>query len=196
MLEREVDGKLQIIAAIRLFRFSRLIQLNAGSSLFSAVSYDSFESGCKEIDPVCGRLICWISFSAGAEFLAKGVCLLRDVELRTSKQRSTDFGTLGDLIGKNGKKGKLGHLADAVQANDKQRQMIVGAYKELAAIRNRDAHAYIPNIRANHFGIVGATLVPCFNLLTSWLPYSSEDICLWSDNAPQFIAGLSNFETP
>jgi hypothetical protein len=190
VLEREIDGKLQVIAAMRLFRFSRLIQLSAGSSLFSAVSYESFESGCKEIDPACGRLICWISFSAGAEILAKGVCLLRDVEVRTGKQGATDFGTLGDLIGKNGKKGKLGHLADAVQANDQQQQLVMRAYKELAAIRNRDAHAYIPNVRANHFEAVSTTFVPCFNLLTSWLPYDFEDIRQWNDEAPQFIAVL------
>ena len=116
MLEREIDGKLQVIAAMRLLRFSRLIQLNAGSSQFTAVSNDSSEFECKDIDPVCGRLICWTGFSAGAECFAKGVCLLRDVEVRTSKQGATNFGTLGDLIGRNKQKGKLGHLLDAIKA--------------------------------------------------------------------------------
>ena len=164
MLKREIDGKLQVIAAMRLFKFSRLIQLDVGPSQFTAASYDSFESGCKEIDPVCGRLVCWIGFSAGAEFLAKGVCLLRDVEVRTtSKLGATDFGTLGDLNGKNKQKGKLGHLFDSVQANDVQQQLVMRAYKKLAANQNSESNTYIPNLRINDFQVLGKTCVPTFN---------------------------------
>ena len=193
MLKRELDGKLQIIAAMRLFRFSLLIRSDAGSSQFRAVSYESFEAGCKEIDPVCGRLICWIHFSAAAEFFAKGVCLLRDIEVRKIKYGAINFGTLGDL---NGQKGPLWKLCQAAQASAEEQQSITSAYKKLVAIRNRDAHAYIPNVRTNHFEIVGTAFVPCFNLLTSWLPDGFEGICRWSDEAPQIIAALSDSETP
>jgi hypothetical protein len=194
VLEREIDGKLQIIAAMRLFRFSQLIQPSADSLQFEAVAYESFEAGCKALDPVCGRLIRWIGFSAGAEFFAKGVCLLRDIEVRRIQDGVINFGTLGDLNGKKGQKGKLWNLCQSAQASAEERQTITSAYKKLAAIRNRDAHAYIPNVRTDHFEVVSTSIVPCLNLLTSWLPYGVEDFCRWSDEAPQFIAALSDSE--
>ena len=45
--------------------------------------------------PVFGRLICWINFSAGAEFLAKGVCLLNGIDVRQS--HSVPSNPAGDL---------------------------------------------------------------------------------------------------
>ncbi len=177
---------------MRLFSFSQLIQSNADASQFEAVAYQSFEAGCKALDPVCGRLIRWIGFSAGAEFFAKGVCLLRDIEVRKIQHGMMSFGTLGDLNGKSGHKGKLWQLCQSARASAEEQQTITSAYKRLAAIRNRDAHAYIPNVRTDHFEVVGTSIVPCLNLLTSWLPYGVEDFCRWSDEAPKFIAALSD----
>jgi len=76
------DGRLQITAAAALLDRSRLVHWNADLARFIPVSRDIFEAACREVDPAFGRLICWMLFSAGAEFLAKGVCLTRGVDMR------------------------------------------------------------------------------------------------------------------
>lgn len=192
MRERVIDGRLQIIAAISLLTFSRLVLWDTARARFAAVPRDSFESNWRrEVDPVCGRLICWITFSAGAEFLAKGVCLLCDVEVRTLKGETTHFGTLGSLCGDGPRQDALKRLCASVNAEEDQQTMVLTAFKELARdIRNRDAHAYIPNVRDDHFEVVLDRFVPCFNLLVSWLPEGAHVINNWRDNAPQFISSL------
>lgn len=119
MRERESDGWLQISAAMSLLKFSRLIQWEKSSAKFAAVQHDLFESCWRsEIDPLFGRLICWINFSAGAEFLAKGVCLIRGVEIRKRKKGGgTDFGTLGNLYGDDPPNNALRQLCKVVNAD-------------------------------------------------------------------------------
>jgi hypothetical protein len=189
MRDREIDGKLQVTAAVSLLEFSRLVQWDAVSTEFTAVPPEPFESYWSAIDPVFGRLICWINFSAGAEFLAKGVCLLRDVEICQPKGETRNFGTLGDLW--NGKVAALKRLCDAIKAEPNQQKSLVAAYKELgSAIRNRDAHAYVPNVRNANFHLVSDRFVPCFNLLVSWLPKGPHTLNRLKDDAQQFIASL------
>jgi hypothetical protein len=56
--------------------------------VFQATAEDEFESdaGHRGVHPELGRLICWIGFSVGAEYLAKGVCLLKGKDpTRTAK---------------------------------------------------------------------------------------------------------------
>jgi hypothetical protein len=188
--DQHIDGKLQIIAAMSLLEFSRLVLWDAALSEFTAVPRDSFVADWQtNIDPVFGRLICWINFSAGAEYLAKGVCLLRNVEIRKPKGLQMTFGTLGDLYNK--KDAALRRLAAAANATESQQRAVIEAYKHLATdIRNRDAHAYVPGVRNDHFHDVGSQFVPCFNLLVRWLPGGASIVNEWRDDAPHFIASL------
>ena len=87
MLDILTDARLQVTAAATLLERSRLVEWTADRPRFSAIPRDVFESELhRQVDPVFGRLICWILFSAGAEFLAKGVCPSRGVEFRTEKR--------------------------------------------------------------------------------------------------------------
>jgi len=193
MRDRKIDGQLQVTAAVSLLEFSRLVRWDAVSTEFTAVRPESFESAWRsDIDPVFGRLICWINFSAGAEFLAKGVCLLRDVEIRQPKGEMTNFGTLGNLYGDRPPKvAALKLLCTAVNAKVDQQELLLASCKRLASdIRNRDAHAYVPNVRHSHFNLVSDSFAPCFNLLVSWLPGGPHTLTKWKDDAPQFIASL------
>jgi len=193
MRDRKIDGKLQVTAAVSLLEFSRLVQWDAGSTEFTAVPHESFESYWRtDVDPVFGRLICWINFSAGAEFLAKGICLLRDVEIRQPKGETTHFGTLRNLYeDRPPKVAALKRLCAAVNAKVDQQELLLAVYRLLASdIRNRDAHAYVPNVRDAHFNLVPARFAPCFNLLVSWLPEGAHTLNKWRDDAPQFIASL------
>lgn len=191
MRERELDGKLQVIAAMSLFRLSGLIYWDAVSTHFTAVSHSSFDSSWPKVDPVFGRLVCWINVSTGAEFLLKGVCLRRNVEIRKPKGERTDFGTLGDLCQDGPQKSALTRLFKTVHAAEKEQQTILKGYQRLRSeIRNRDVHAYVPNVRDEHFDMVPDQLVPCLNLLISWLPGDQQEISKWCDEAPEFIASL------
>ena len=89
MNSKSVDGKLQVTAAISLLERSLLVRWEHGafSPRFTAGQQSEFESCWKTADPVFGRLICWILFSTGAEFLAKGVCLLSGIDVRDPKPK-------------------------------------------------------------------------------------------------------------
>ena len=60
---------------------------------------------------------------------------------------------------------------DEVGATKEQANLLLAAYSLLAStIRNRDTHAYIPNVRDHHLSLVNDLFAGCFNLLVSWLP--------------------------
>ena len=107
---------------------------------------------------------------------------------------TTNFGTLGHLI--NGKRSPkadaaLQRLCLSVKATPDQQELLFAAYKFLAkTIRNRDAHAYVPNVRDYHFSLVPDLFAGCFNLLASWLPGGPRTLTNWRDEARQFIAAL------
>ena len=221
MYDPTTDGRLQVTAALSLLEFSRLVKWSPDTAKFTPVPRETFESSWrKEIDPVFGRLICWINFSAGAEFLAKGVCLLRGVEFRKTQEvpvhPSTDltewvtqfrkdwtstgtvpttyFSTLGQLVG-IGRRTKndpaLKRLCTNMKAAGDQEELLLAAYELLArTVRNRDAHAYVPKVRDHYLSLVPDLFARCFNLLVSWLPSGPGTLNEWRREAGEFIASL------
>jgi hypothetical protein len=171
------EGKLQVTAAAGLLQHSRLVQWNRTKVEFAGVDWQEFDTYWVEIDRYFGRFICWITFSAGAELLVKGVCLRHGVDIREfpPAPEAPRFGVLGDLWRKRkGKNTHLDCLFQRVQAETKDQKFVLDTYKLLAKnIRNRDVHAYVPNVRNNDFNLVSDRFVPCFNLMMSWLPDGS-----------------------
>ena len=221
MYDSTTDGRLQVSAAVSLLECSRLVQWGTDFLQFTPVPRETFESSwMRDVDPVFGRLICWINFSAGAEFLAKGVCLLHGVEIRRTHQvpvhpstdlttwvtqfrnnwrsagtaTTTNFGTLRYLIDSNPytkTDPALKRLCSAVKATHDQQELLLASYELLArTIRNRDAHAYVPNVRDYHFSLVPDLFAGCFNLLVSWLPGGPGTLNSWRSEARDFIASL------
>lgn len=185
MRERGKEGKLQVMAAMSLFRLSGLVQWSADSARFTAVPYSIFDLSWRNVDPVFGRFVCWMNFSMAAEFLAKGVCLLCDLEVRKLRNGKTVFGTFKDL------QKPLRQLCAAVHLEENQRQVILKVYKHLGSeIRNRDAHAYVPNVRTAHFDYVRDECVPCLNLLISCLPGGAAEIAKWTEDPQEYIASV------
>jgi hypothetical protein len=196
---KEAGGH-QIKAGIRLLEFSRLVHWH--NLEFHPVEEPTFESELACIDAKYGRVICWINFRAGAEFLAKGVCLLNDIDIRlkskripeypekTEKQpairqwsiqflKNKDIGmrcvpNFGTMSGGDFNRG-LKKLCEKYHLQD-ERFLVLSSYKLLReTIRNRDAHAYIENERQRHFYLVPQLFVPCFNILVSLLPSDCRD---------------------
>jgi hypothetical protein len=206
----KIDGKLQVIAAASLLQHSQLVQWKRESATFIPVERETFESYAEAIDRSFGRLLSWISFAAGAEFLAKGVCLLHEIEIReaimvpgypirnldtwiTNYQPNapgtvsvTSFRTLGFLLN-----GAFKQLCTAANASQDEEKLLVAAYSLLArSIRNRDAHAYVPKVRDQHFALVAELFTKSFNLLISWIPDGNDALNSWLDDAPSFIGSL------
>src|SRR5437016_9784663 len=62
---------LQFEAALSLLEYSRLTVIRGPVIHFEPTDSGQFENHWPTIHPAFGRLLCWISFSIGAEYLAK-----------------------------------------------------------------------------------------------------------------------------
>lgn len=221
LLDASTSGRLQVTAGASLLECSKLVMWDRDRSAFAAVPFGTFRQRWRgDVHQVFGRLICWITFSAGAEFLAKGVCLLHGVDRRKSP-RVLDYpseplpkwvykvvsgtapevpvphhGQLRDLwLGEPKKQVRpaLEGLCSKLGASSSDREALIAAYRLLgSAIRNRDAHAYVPKVRDDHFWLVADLFVPRFNLLVSWIPGGASILGSWIDveSAERFVAGL------
>ncbi len=71
-------ARIQITAGVALLHRSKLLEWTKNG--FIAVDPDAFEYSARhDVDRAYGRLICWLTFSAGAEYLAKGLCLAHGI---------------------------------------------------------------------------------------------------------------------
>ncbi|MEX3690329.1 hypothetical protein AB3X91_17575 [Paraburkholderia sp. BR14263] len=58
-----------------------------------------------------------------------------------------------------------------------QADLMYGAFVLLTQmIRNRDAHAYVPNVRNQHENLLVDMFVPAFNTLVDWMPKTRAEI--------------------
>jgi hypothetical protein len=204
------DGRRQLTAAACLLQHSHLVKWHRTKAEFAPVDLETFEKSWLNIDRSFGRFICWVTFSAGAELLAKGVCLVHEVDMRKPEEKprppssgddlrewarqfnvnptfggtvtTRNYRTLGKLYTRG--TGYLeGLFRKMVNVEQCDRELLLAAYQLLAGtIRNRDAHAYIKDVRDDHFHLVSELFVPCFNLMVSWLPEGSGTLSEWIDH--------------
>lgn len=177
------DPWAQIRAGVALICWSRLARWDSEALAFVPATKENFESadGHAVVHKEFGRLLCWLSFAVGAEYLAKGVCLFKGLlhfkskkvvrppthgeEMQqwaekvlqknpTAFETTIYLGTLNDL--------PLDKVADPGPAHD----LLVASFELLrSAIRNRDAHHYTKNTRTFNFPAVEAAILPSLNLL-------------------------------
>ena len=107
------------------------------------------------------------------------------------RMMTANFRTLKGLY--QPKRKGLKALCDTVGALQGDRQKLLVADEFLATTsRNRDAHAYVPNGRAQHHVLVRGLFADCFNLLVSWLPGGLPTLNTWRDEAAEFVRSLSD----
>lgn len=182
------DGWKQVHAGLSLILWSRLASWNTQKLALVEAQEEIFESlaGHLEVHKRFGRLICWICFSTGSEYLAKGICLLNNIDIQDKSQKrrgnirppfyEEDIHDWITLV-----------LADAESVKDKPAQqfltlgklplkqlgetaeekaLISASFKLLSgSIRNRDAHCYAQDVRAFHFNAIERLFVPALNIL-------------------------------
>jgi len=73
----------QISAGISLIDWSHLAFWKGGR--FEANTRYVFEDHHPRVHERFGRLICWLQFSVGAEYLAKGFCLIHGIASRSGQ---------------------------------------------------------------------------------------------------------------
>lgn len=222
MRDIEEDGQLQTTAGAVLVNQSRLVRWDSESLKFLPVPHKEFEQSWKKnIEPVFGRLMCWIQFSAGMEFWLKGLCLLNGVEFRRTKlvgkypnvdidewareyserwescgrMSITNYNTLGKLTDRSGntQTSTLDEVMISRKVNEKDRQIVHAAAHFLAkTIRNRDAHSYTPNVRSAHHKLVPELFARCLNITSVWIPGGPSVLNDWIKDPKKLVAAASN----
>lgn len=176
------EGWDQIRVGIALITWSKLASWEALDFRFSPSLDKAFEAstGHAELHQEYGRLLAWIAFGIGGEYLAKGACLVRGTDL-TQSSRVIKVPESGDnlmdwarrVIAKDDSVyetvtgfGTFGQVPVREISGHGSGDLPAAAVKWLAsAVRNRDAHRYVRGVRQSHFHAVELLLVPAFNAL-------------------------------
>lgn len=181
----------QIRAGIELVKWSQLAHWDKNALCFTATNKAAFEpTGHLQVHEKYGRLICWITFGVGSEYLAKGVSLLNGCNLTSNSQgirapkEYEDINHWSKMVISNDPAVKtsrnlnLGTFKNMQNKWDKilkgkpkaDRNKVKASFKLLAEeIRNRDAHYFEPDVRALNFDDVERLFIPAFNILLNTL---------------------------
>jgi hypothetical protein len=176
-----VEGWEQVRAGLALIQSSRLAQWDPARCALVAAEPQDFEAAASKVHPEFGRVIMWIAFSVGAEYLIKGTCLVRDLlhgkavrALRPPLQ-SQDVKAWAEMVRVNNpavfenvvRFGTLKSVPFAKLLKGLPDREVASAGLKLLrdSIRNRDAHQYVRNVRSAHFRAVPDLFVPALNAL-------------------------------
>jgi hypothetical protein len=141
------NGWRQIRAGLGLIVWSRLASWNQLELTLAPADNSEFESnvGWRVVHDEFGRLLCWIAFSVGSEYIAKGTFMSRGQD-----STNMEFGSLP--------------WSRVLERSD--RKSVAPIIKSLAReIRNRDVHRYSRNVRASHLLDVESRFVPALNVI-------------------------------
>ncbi len=180
------EGVRQLAAAIALMCSSKMVELDRDSRTFKPVPELAFEAEAAKQHPAFGRVMLWILFSTGAEYLLKASLIFSGLlELRTKQKLGiplkgtpwtsewlqsvpasdvANFYTMGQVRSQLAQ--LLARLPDVSQDDKTRVQHTYDLLRD--AIRNRDAHAYVKGVRAAHFHVL-ETFCSAFNTLLSLL---------------------------
>ena len=86
-IETTEDGWRQIQAGACPIARSRLARWDTQVLCFVPANREAFESEHAGVHGSYGRLICWLTFAVGAEYLCKGVCTLKGLPVFEAKSK-------------------------------------------------------------------------------------------------------------
>ncbi len=171
----------QVRAGLVLIQWSQLAHLDHQGGKLIATSQSDFEAAAVQRHGEFGRVISWIVFAVGNEYVFKGACLVRQLGIEKPKKVLRAPNSAEDIdswvqhaLAKDPSaletvtaSGTLGELPiDKLVEGLPDRELIKAAFELLRqSIRNRDAHQYVRNVRAAHFSAVARLFVPALNAL-------------------------------
>ena len=176
-----VDGWQQVRAGLALIECSKLASWQESDASLVAATASTVERMVAKTHSEFGRVISWVVFSVGCEYVLKGACLVRGFITTTSK-RVLRAPTSGEdlatwvkhaLAGDNSvlepvvTTGTFGELPILkLVSGSPQCDLAAAAFHLLReSMRNRDAHQYVQNVRAAHFQAVPNLFVPALNVV-------------------------------
>jgi hypothetical protein len=191
-----VEEHLLLDAGIDLLIRSGLLGWDEIRHRFTALKYrpspEYFEK-----NGMFGRLISWILFSIGAEYVLKAVCDIHGVAGPRTKTLNVDYprsekieawahDVATRLVGEDVDdaivapefygtleqyvREHIHSLAKELDLQVRDEELLFAGFKLLTAIRNRDVHSYEKNVREANFYLVDEVFVPCLNILWDSLP--------------------------
>lgn len=178
-MNTSVDGWQQVRAGLALIELSHLASWRGSDARLVAASADRFEQTAATTHIEFGRVMSWVLFSVGCEYVLKGACLVRELMGTGSKFVLRSPASEDDLVGwvaaaldshasvqeEVVTTGTLVKLPIAkLVAGSPEKDLAMAAFKLLRDMRNRDAHHYAQNVRALQFQAVPKLLVPLLNV--------------------------------
>lgn len=185
------EANKQIQAGLALLESSHLVSMDRNLRRFFAVSKAEFDECYLNMHPDFGRLMLWILFAVGAEFLAKGVCLAFGLYTKKDKPQppfphSVDELWIAQMVKREGWRqnptfpalneitiagGCLDRLSEIHSATPAERDRLRAAYLYLQlSIRNRDVHGFVQGVRDADVRLVRELFLDELNRLLSWMP--------------------------
>ena len=178
-MDSRADGWNQIRAGLALIEWSNLASWDKNTGKLSASAQPAFEAVAVKRHQQFGRVISWIVFAVGCEYVLKGVCLVRGLlqpklkkVLRPPHPDDDLANWIHQALGNSDSvreevsiTGQLKQLPlDKLVSGLPERDLAMAAFELLReSIRNRDAHQYVRDVRAAHFKAVPRLLVPALN---------------------------------
>jgi hypothetical protein len=148
-MTEEISWK-QVVAGIDILNWSKLASWNPAQGRLNAAKDEvSFDTHWDEIHHRSGRWLCWIAFSVGAESLVRGAFSLHGHEIQ-------NFGASHPW----------NRLNMPVEYHT---EVAATIYKLATQVRNRDAHRYLPDVRATDFPLIDSEFVPALNRIIECL---------------------------
>jgi len=178
----------QVNAGLELMASSGLASWSVSKSRLEAATDSSkFEAHAAAVNANFGRLICWITFSAGVEYLVRGVFSMHgkaqlkpklylppigvDQELGTwlnLAQSKSNWDSGQEHLLKLG--GNLAWENILISATDLElRTVHLSIFLFMSTIRNRDFHEYVEGKRLNQFYLIQKLFVPAINIILGHL---------------------------
>ncbi len=133
----------------------------------SLATYEGF----KDVHNEYGRLICWITFSVGAEYLIKGfLIVLKDEKGLIIPDKKGKPMADHEILGAG-----MRFLVNSIEKHIVQNSecnRLKTCLTDLLKLRNRDVHNYKKDVRGSNLNLVKSKFMPAFNLMLASLDQS------------------------
>ena len=161
-------------AGISLISWSKLAKWDGDNLKLIANEDKSLATyeGFKDVHNKYGRLICWVTFCLGAEYLVKGYYILQK-QMKGLQVYDKNDEEITESYIINASLGKLLLVIEYFIEQGTECQKIKKALHHLRKfIRNRDLHSYEKDVRGSNFYLVKNKFLPAFNLMLALLDQS------------------------
>ena len=166
LIENNAIGWQNVHAGLNLIVWSKLALWDTDNLKLIAKEDENLKTynGYKDIHLKYGRLICWIAFGIGSEYLIKGVCLLLKNEkglIINIKNKQLDNSDILHLS-----MAQLAHIIYQFIGDSVESVQIKKSLINLAkSIRNRDVHSYEKDVRGSNYLSVKKIFIPLLNIM-------------------------------